>query len=490
MLLAAGIVKRYPGVTALDGVDFSVSSGEVVGLVGENGAGKSTLIKVFGGLTQPDSGTVSVDGVTVRIDSSATARRLGVGVIHQELSDLDNLDVAGNVMLGREPARFGLVDRAALRRSAVSALARLGMEHLVDAPQSSLSIGQRQLVEIAKALSLEARVLIMDEPTSSLTAGETDRLLRVVHDLRGQGVGVVYVSHRLQEVKELADRVVVLRDGRNAGSLAKQEITPEAMVRLMIGRDVAPAQARPSTGGAAVLTVRGLRTTRFPEQPVTFDARAGEVVGLAGLVGAGRTELVQAVCGIDDRAGGEVFLDQTPVPPSVRGAIALGLYLAPEDRRRTGLVTSASVRENTTLPNLKHYARNGLVDRSAECGVTERMREELGIKAPTVEADVSGLSGGNQQKVVLAKWLAMSPRCLVFDEPTRGIDVGARAEIYARMRALADQGVAILMVSSDMEEVLAMSDRVLVMHEGRMAGELTREEASEEAIMALAVGNV
>lgn len=489
MLLASGITKRYPGVTALDGVDFAISSGEVVGLVGENGAGKSTLIKILGGLVQPDSGQVVIEGRQVKIDGSATARRLGIGVIHQELSDLDNLDVAGNVMLGREPTIFGLIDRPALRAMALRALERLGMGHLVDEPQSSLSIGQRQLVEIAKALSLEAKVLIMDEPTSSLTAGETERLIEVVRDLRAQGVAVVYVSHRLNEVKELADRVVVFRDGKNAGALDTEQITPQAMVRLMIGRDVAVANEHTHLAGAAVLELQAVRTKRFPSHSVSFTVHSGEIVGIAGLVGAGRTELVQAVCGVDPLAGGRVLLDGKNLANSVRAAISAGLYLAPEDRRRTGLVTRSSVRENTTLPDLPHYARIGLLERGAETQTAAKMREELNIKSPSVETVVSGLSGGNQQKVVIAKWLAMSPRCIVFDEPTRGIDVGARAEIYSRMRELADSGVAVLMVSSDMEEVLAVSDRVLVMHEGRLAGELPRTAATEEAIMALAVGH-
>lgn len=489
MLEARGVTKRYPGVTALQEVDFSVGRGEVVGLVGENGAGKSTLIKILGGLTQPDAGEVLVQGVARRIGNAAEATSLGIGVIHQELNDLGNLDVAGNVMLGREPVRLGLMDRRALRDRAVAALSRLGMERVVDAPQSSLSIGQRQMVEIAKALSLEAKILVMDEPTSSLTSGETDRLIHVIHELRSQGVGIVYVSHRLNEVKALADRVVALRDGKNAGSLAREEVSTDAMVRMMVGRDVARLERRATEPGPVVLEARAVRTLRFPDHEVSFNVRAGEIVGLSGLVGAGRTELVRAVCGMDDLVGGQVFLDGKPMPRGVRSAIDLGVFLAPEDRRREGLVTGMSVMHNVTLPDLPRYANLGVVSSKRESAVADRMSQDLRIKSPSIESQVSGLSGGNQQKVVLAKWLAMSPKCMVFDEPTRGIDVGARAEIYARMREIADQGVAILMVSSDMEEILSMSDRILVMHEGRLAGELTCQEADEESVMALAVGH-
>jgi len=488
MLQAHGITKRYPGVTALDAVELSIASGEVLGLVGENGAGKSTLIKVLGGLTAPDAGEIRVDDRPILMADVGTAARLGIAIIHQELNDVSNLDAAGNVLLGREPRRFGLIRRAELRRQAVVSLARLGIESLVDEPQANLAIGQRQLVEIAKALSQNARLLVMDEPTSSLTSGETDRLLRVVRDLRSQGVAVIYVSHRLNEVKALVDRVVVLRDGRNAGRLSRDEISMEAMVKMMVGRDVVRLPAREVTAHMDRLIVRNLRTRRYPGREVSFSIKAGEIVGLAGLVGAGRTEVARAICGIDPRVSGEVTLGGRAVPPSVRAAINTGLYLAPEDRRREGLITTMSVRENITLPALPDYASTGWIRRDGECATAERMRKFLGIRSPTVESVVSGLSGGNQQKVVLAKWLAMEPQCLVFDEPTRGIDVGARAEIYARMRELADRGVSLLMVTSDMEEVLAMSDRVLVMHEGRLVGELPGAGATEEAVMAMAVG--
>lgn len=488
MLEARGLVKRYPGVTALGGVDFSVGPGEVVALLGENGAGKSTLIKCLGGLQQPDEGTISVDGTPVRIANAAEATKLGIGVIHQELNNLDNLDVAGNVFLGREPRKFGLIQHRKMAERTREFLRPLGLEVSPDAPLSDLSIAQQQLVEIAKALSLNAKYLIMDEPTSSLTAGETARLLEVIADLRSRGVGIVYVSHRLDEVKICADRAVVFRDGKNAGALAKDDLTTENMVRLMVGRDVAREVGRPYEAREPRLVVRGLRTKRFPQHEVSFEVGRGEIVGVAGLVGAGRTEVAQAIFGVHPRVSGEVVLDNEPVPAgSPSASIHRGLYLAPEDRRHEGVLTTMSVRENITLPAMERYSSIGLIKRPRETAISNTMKERLRIKAPTVESAVRGLSGGNQQKVVLAKWLSLEPRVLIFDEPTRGIDIGARAEIYALMRGLAESGTAILMISSDMEEVLALSDRVVVMREGRLTGILTRNEATEESVMHLAV---
>ncbi len=490
MLEVRGLVKRYPGVTALSGVDFSVGSGEVVALIGENGAGKSTLIKIAGGLVAPDDGEILIDGRPVTLNGAADATRLGIGLIHQELCNLDNLDIAGNVFLGREPTKFGfIVDKAEMLRRTQEYLELLGLSLSPDTPLSSLSIAQQQMVEIAKALSLEAKVLIMDEPTSSLTAAETETLLKVVSDLRARGVGVVYVSHRLDEVKRLADRVVALRDGSNAGSLSKAQITTEQMVRLMVGRDLEKVPARPECAGLCCLDVAHLRTRRYPQHEVSLKVCKGEIVAIAGLVGSGRTELAQSIFGVEPRLGGTVALDGVQIPPnSPKSSIESGLYLAPEDRRHEGLITSMCVRENITLPSVPKFASGGLIQKGKESAVAQEMKDKLGIKTPNVESKVSGLSGGNQQKVVLAKWLSLSPKCLIFDEPTRGIDVGARAEIYSLMRELADQGVAILMISSDMEEVLAVSDRIIVMHEGKVSGEISRAQASEEAVMQLAVG--
>ncbi|MGV3616238.1 MAG: sugar ABC transporter ATP-binding protein [Fimbriimonas sp.] len=491
MLEARGITKRYPGVTALDDVDFSVAPGEVVALIGENGAGKSTMIKVLGGLVSPDAGEVRVDGQPVTLHSAADATRLGIGLIHQELNNLDNLDVAANVFLGREPRKYGiLIDRAAMARQTQIYLEQLGLDVSADTPLADLSIARQQMVEIAKALSLNAKYLIMDEPTSSLTAGETRRLLRVVRQLASQGVGIVYVSHRLGEVEEIADRAVAFRDGKNAGKLDKDELFAPNMVRLMVGRDIERQTAREQVERTPRVVVRGLRTARFPDHEVSFEIGRGEIVGMAGLVGAGRSEVARTLFGADRRVAGTVEIDGETVPAgSPQLAIEHGLYLAPEDRRSTGVITSLSIRENISLPSLGQVSSSGLVRKREEAKLAEEMKGRLGVKAPTVETPVRGLSGGNQQKVVLAKWIARNPRCMIFDEPTRGIDVGARSEIYDLMRRLADDGVAILMISSDMEEVLGMSDRVLVMHEGRLAGSLSQREATEESVMKLAVGD-
>ncbi|RYG25360.1 sugar ABC transporter ATP-binding protein [bacterium] len=490
MLEARGIVKRYPGVTALGGVDFSVGPGEVVALLGENGAGKSTMIKTLGGLQQPDEGEIVVDGQAVRIANAAHATKLGIGVIHQELNNLDNLDIAGNVFLGREPSKLGLIDRKRMVKDTRQYLSTLGLNVDPTTPLRQLSIAQQQMVEIAKALSLDAKYLIMDEPTSSLTAGETAKLLEVVADLRGRGVGIVYVSHRLDEVKICADRAVVFRDGNNAGGLSKEELTTENMVRLMVGRDVAREVGRPYVVREPRLVVEGLRTKRYPEYEISFTVGKGEIVGVAGLVGAGRTEVAQSIFGVHDRVAGTVTIDGEVVRSgSAKEAIQRGLFLAPEDRRHEGVLTTMTIRENITLPAMERYSSVGLIDRKRETTVSLDMRERLRIKAPTVESVVRGLSGGNQQKVVLAKWLSLEPKVIIFDEPTRGIDVGARSEIYALMRGLAEAGTAILMISSDMEEVLGLSDRIVVMREGRLTGTLTRDEASEEAVMQLAVAS-
>ena len=489
-----GIGKRFPGVVALDKVELSVSPGEVVALIGENGAGKSTLMKILGGVYQPDEGTILIGGRTVVINSVADAIRLGIGFIHQELNVFDNLDVAGNVFLGREPRRGGflrLIDRAKMYADTRIYLKRLGLDVPPDTPLVRLSIAQQQLVEIAKSLSQQARILIMDEPTSSLTLTETARLLGVVKELRAQGVGIIYISHRLGEVAEIADRVVVLRDGRNAGELARTEIDHEHMVRLMVGRDLAHFYVRPEGGtGDTAFEVRDLRTRRYPQHAVSFAARRGEILGFAGLVGAGRSELAQAIFGVEPPVGGAVVLaGKTVKIASPEGAIRRGIYLVPEDRRRSGLILEEVIRKNVTLPSLPRYAAAGLVNTGAERKAAADVCHRLNVKATSVEVVAGTLSGGNQQKVVLAKWLAREPKVLIFDEPTRGIDVGAKHEIYELMRKLARSGVVIIMISSDMEEILGVSDRVAVMHEGRLTGVLEREQCSEEAVMRLAVGH-
>jgi ribose transport system ATP-binding protein len=487
-----GIGKRFPGVVALDGVDLTVHRAEVVGLIGENGAGKSTLMKILGGICQPDAGEIRIDNRPVRIHDVADAIRHGVAFIHQELNVLDNIDVAGNVFLGREP-RHGvswLIDRRRIHEQTEPYLKRLGLNVSSRTPLSRLSMAQQQLVEIAKALSLDARILIMDEPTSSLTIAETERLLELVLELQKQAVSIVYISHRLAELDHVADRVVALRDGRNAGELAHDGINHDRMVRMMVGRDIRSFYVEPTaTRTAAYFRVRDIRSRAYPDSPVSFDAARGEILGFAGLVGAGRSEMAEAIFGVDGDCNGEIFLSDQKLPVrSVGDAITQGIYLVPEDRRGAGLVTEMSVRENITLPSLPQHSVSGLVRLARETETAERQRETLGIKAPSVETLVANLSGGNQQKVVLGKWLALAPKIMIFDEPTRGIDVGAKAEIYRLMRDLAAAGAVVLMISSDMEEILHVSDRVAVMHEGRITGVLERADCTEENIMQLAVG--
>jgi ribose transport system ATP-binding protein len=483
-------------VQALDGVSLSVRAGEVLAVIGENGAGKSTLMKILAGNQAPDAGELLLDGARVQFAGVADALGRGIVLIHQELNLADNLSVAANLFLGREPLRVGWLgwpDRRAMGEQARRVLGRVGLDLLPDRRVGDLSLGQRQMVEIARALSQAARVIIMDEPTSSLTQRETDRLFGVIADLKRQGVAVVYISHRLAEVERIADRVVALRDGRLSGELSRAEIGHRRMVELMVGRDLKQffhrTHAAAGPDRPVRLEVRGLRYAGGPATPVSFQLRAGEIVGLAGLVGAGRTELSEALFGLRPVTGGQVLLDGRPVslrsPPE---AIAAGLLLAPEDRRLHGLVLELSVQHNLGLANLDRISRLALVVPGREAALARKQVERLRVRTPRLGQPVGLLSGGNQQKVVLGKWLARQPRVLILDEPTRGVDVGAKSEIYALMDELAGAGIAILMISSDLEEILGMSDRVLVLHEGRLAGELPRASLSEEAVMHLATG--
>ncbi len=491
LLEARHVSKQFPGVRALKSVDLRVGRGEVLALIGENGAGKSTLMKVLAGVQAPDSGEIRLDAAPVVIDSVQTALALGIALIHQELNLSDNLDVGANIFLGREPRRWGLIDKRRIRQESRRLLAQVGLNVSPDTVARELSIGQQQLVEIAKALSVQARVLIMDEPTSSLSQGETARLFQVIRDLRARGVSVIYISHRLGEVRELADRVTVLRDGANAGELEREELSHDRMVSLMVGRDVSQFYARRSRhAGAPVLEVADLRTPAHPEHALSLTVRAGEIVGVAGLVGAGRTEMLRCLFGIDPPLGGRIRVNGCDVTlTSSHAAIDAGLGLVPEDRKLQGLVLEMAVRQNVGLAGLRRHRRWGMFrNGAAERRDSRAMIGKLRIRTPGDQQLVRFLSGGNQQKVVLGKWLSLSPRVLLLDEPTRGIDVGAKQEIYTLMEELAEQGVAILFVSSEMEEVLGMSDRALVMHEGRISGELTCEELSEEAVMRLATG--
>jgi ribose transport system ATP-binding protein len=489
------IRKHFPGVQALDGVSLTIQSGEVLAVVGENGAGKSTLMKILAGIYTPDEGTYLIDGQEVHLHGVADALRRGVCLIHQELNLAENLSAAANIFLGREELRAGfLLKSGTMIPHAREYMARVGLTFEPTRRVSDLPPGQRQLVEIARALAMNARVLIMDEPTSSLTQAETERLFEVVDDLRSKGVAIVYISHRLAEVKRLANRATVLRDGKNAGELERNAISHSSLVRLMIGRELNQffvRQHKPTaaTASGPRLEVRSLRYALGPPHEVSFSVGRGEIVGMAGLVGAGRTELAEALFGLRPIVSGEVLIDgrQTAIT-SPSTAIRAGLLLAPEDRRYHGLVVEDTIRHNIGLANLDRLNTCRMVARRAEKALSGDMVARLQIRTPGIDQQTGLLSGGNQQKVVLAKWLSRNPRVLIFDEPTRGIDVGAKREIYALMDGLAGQGVGILMISSDLEEVLGMSDRVLVLYEGRLAGELTRDQLSEEAVMHLATG--
>jgi len=484
------LTKSFPGVKALREVSLTVAPGEVLAVVGENGAGKSTLMKILAGVQTADAGEILLEGSPVKMHSVREALDLGIALIHQELNLADNLDVAANIWLGREPHRRGFIDVQRASDQARLLMSQVGLTCDPLTPVHQLSIGHQQMVEIAKALSINARVLIMDEPTSSLSQKECDHLFRVIRDLRRRGVSIIYISHRLGEVGELADRVCVLRDGRNAGEVGREEITHDRMVSLMVGRDLSQFYQRHAHApGPVVLEVEALRTSAHPRHPLTFRVHAGEIVGVAGLVGAGRTELLQALFGIDAPVGGVVRLKgQALAARSPAAAIRAGVALVPEDRKQQGLVLEMSVRENATLPSLRFEQRLGFVGQASERATCRKVIEELRVKTPGPEQPVQFLSGGNQQKVVLGKWLARDPSLLLLDEPTRGVDVGAKQEIYRLMEDLAGRGMAILFVSSEMEEILRMSDRVLVMHEGRLGGELSRAELSEEAVMHLATG--
>ncbi len=484
------ISKRFPGVVALDRVSLELGQSEILAVIGENGAGKSTLMKILAGNQLPDDGEILVDGVPQTIDSVQAARANGIALIHQELNLCQNLDVGANIFLGREPTRGGMIDRQRIRVQSETILQQVGLDLSPDELVGHLTIGQQQMVEIAKAISTEARIVIMDEPTSSLSQREANKLFDIIRQLKSRGVSVIYISHRLGEVELIADRVEVLRDGRNAGQLPRHEINHQAMVERMVGREIDSYYSRTDCArDDAAIEVRRLRTFANPHHEVSFRVQAGEIVGIAGLVGAGRTELLMTLFGITPATEGSIVIggQQAEIPDS-QTAMQLGIGLVPEDRKQQGVLLPMSVRENTSLSTLSTLAQLGFVDRGREYELATEMTRRLGTRTPHIEQPVKFLSGGNQQKVVIAKWLAREPAILLMDEPTRGVDVGARQEIYKLMDDLSRAGVAILFVSSDMEEVLGMSDRIIVMHEGTISGELASEQFSEEAVMTLATG--
>jgi rhamnose transport system ATP-binding protein len=490
LLALSGVSKSFGAVAALRDVRLELYAGEAHALVGENGAGKSTLVKILSGVHPADEGVLTLDGQPLKLTGPADARAAGIAVIYQEPTLFPDLSVAENIFMGRQPLR-GLrrIDAAAMRTRAAELFARLGVHLDPDRPARGLSIADQQLVEIAKALSFDARVLVMDEPTAALSGVEVERLFAVARSVRDSGAAVLFISHRFDEVFALCQRITVMRDGRWVSTDPVEAVTVERIVRRMVGRDVSSLYPKQETTVRPVrLEVRGL--TRFGAfTDVSFSVHGGEIVALAGLVGAGRSEVIRAVFGVDRYDSGEVLVDGRRLARgSVSAAISAGLALVPEDRRQQGLVMELSVERNVTLPRRWPLSRLGLLFGGSERRSARHWADRLRVKSARLSDPVANLSGGNQQKLVLAKWLATEPRVLVVDEPTRGIDVGTKAEVHRLLSQLAADGVAVLMVSSELPEVLGMADRILVMHEGRLVADIARDTADEESVMLAATG--
>jgi ribose transport system ATP-binding protein len=497
VLEARGISKSFPGVRALDDVSITLRSGRLTALLGENGAGKSTLMNVIAGVTTADAGEVTLAGETLHFSNPGEARDAGIAMIFQELNLVPNLSVAENIYLGREPlTRLGLIDFAKMYRDATGLLERLGLNLDPATPLGQLRVGQQQLVEIARAISSRARVLIMDEPTSAITGHEIENLFGIVETLKREGVAIAYITHKLEELARIGDDAVIMRDGRLIGAARLAELRRDDIVQMMIGREGRRRQERETpAAGPEVLRVKDLslahpaRPGGFLFRDVSFSARRGEVLGVFGLMGAGRTELLETLFGMHPRdSSGDVFVGGRAVEiRSPVDAIALGIGLAPEDRKSAGLVLGMSVAGNTSLACLSHFDRHGLVDEKAEHRMVEEAIARFRIKTPSLLQAVRNLSGGNQQKVILGKWLATEPAILLLDEPTRGIDVNAKDEIYRIIHALSDSGLAVIVVSSELEEILFMADRLIVMCEGRVTAEFDRGQANEETVMQAAL---
>jgi len=492
VLRLTGISKRFGAVQALTDVDVALFANEVHALVGENGAGKSTLVKILAGIHHPDAGRIQLSGEDLVLSGPAAARDLGIAVIHQHPNLFPDLTVAENVFVGRLP-RNGVrgVDWGELNRTAQRLFENLGVKQSVSVPVRGLSVADQQLVEIAKSLSLDARVLVMDEPTASLSSHEVERLFTIIRQLRGRGVAILFVDHRMEEVFEIADRVSVLRDGRHVITAPINELNPAEAIRHMVGRRLETLFPKEqATIGEIALEVRGL-TRRGVFSNASFQVRRGEILGLAGLVGAGRTEIARVLFGIDRADAGEVLVAGKHAEiKSPKDAMRLGIVYVPEDRHAQGLVLDFSIAANVSLPIVERLSRLLVVDRVQERQIATDYSKQLQVRSTGVEQVASGLSGGNQQKVVIAKWLATKPTVLLLDEPTQGVDIGAKAEVHRIISQLAGQGMAIVLISSELLEVLGMADRIVVLHEGRVAAEFARDDATQERVMAAATGHV
>ena len=490
LLQMIGVAKRFPGVVALDGVDLDLRSGEVHILLGENGAGKSTLMKILSGAQAKDAGEILVDGSAATIDSPRAARDLGISIIYQELTLVPQLSAAANVFLGKEMTTpLGFLDSEGMKEKTRELLSRLGVKLNLDAPVGQLGIAEQQMIEVAKALSENARILVMDEPTSALTATEIEQLFAAIARLLERGVGIIYISHRMNEVERIGHRVSVLRDGKKIGTYNPKEVAIEELIRLMVGRPVGDHFPRRRTEpGAEVLSVRGLsRGTAL--RAVSFNLRRGEILGISGLLGAGRTELARALFGADRSDTGTIAVKgRLAFVRSPADGIAAGIGLLPEDRKTQGLVLGLSVRENIALTSARRLSHFGLIDQAGEAALSQKYVDDLRIKTPAIEQRAGALSGGNQQKIVLGKWLATGVDVLIMDEPTRGIDVAAKVEIYELMNRLTADGAGIVMISSELPEILGMSDRILVMRGGRLVSEFATTNATQEMLLKAALG--
>jgi inositol transport system ATP-binding protein len=496
LLKMTGISKHFPGVQALDNVSLEVAPGEIHGLLGENGAGKSTLLKILSGAYHPDAGTIELDGRSLRVDNPHHAQELGIVTIYQEFNLVPSLSIAENVFIGREPGRAPFISWTALRDETRLITDRLGMNLDPMALVRDLTVAEQQMVEIARALSMKSRLIIMDEPTSALSDHEVEKLFQIMRDLKAQGLSIIFVTHRLEEVHTICDRITVLRDGRNVGSANVKEVALNDIIRMMVGRSVDELFHREKKHdyGDVALRVHNISrygTTQDPNanvlKDISFEVRRGEILGIAGLVGAGRTELARVIFGADPFSGGQIEIDGRPVRiTSPQVAIQHGIGLVPEDRKQQALFLALAVRENTSITVLDRLLRwRSFVREKDEMDLMERYRQKLNIRMTSSEQKIVNLSGGNQQKVVIARWLALQPKVLIVDEPTRGIDVAAKAEVHSLLDQMASEGIAIVMISSELPEILGMSDRIITMREGRLTGEVSRSEATEEKLMQL-----